>query len=324
MKVIVPVAGIGNRLRPHTLSRPKPLLRIAGKPILEYVLKPLELLDLDEIVFVTGFKGDQIKQFVENKYFFKTKFVHQNDLLGLGYAVLLALNELDDGPVLVILGDTIIDCDLKAFIETGDYALGVCPTPDPKRFGIADVVDGVVNGLEEKPENPKSDLALIGLYYFKESGLLRQSLEELVQSGKETSGEIQITDALKTMIQSGVKFSAFKVEQWYDCGKKETLLQTSRYILEKLSSTSPIDGSVLIPPLYVAKTARIVNSIIGPNVSIADGVEVVNSIIRNSVLGRQARVENAVIEESLLGQEAVVRGGIRILNISDSSEVDCG
>ncbi|MEA3297846.1 MAG: sugar phosphate nucleotidyltransferase [candidate division Zixibacteria bacterium] len=324
MKVIVPVAGIGNRLRPHTLSLPKPLLRIAGKTILDYVLEPLTRLDLDEVVFVTGFKGDQIRQYVESKYSFKAKFVQQKELLGLGFAVLLALNHLDDGPVLVILGDTIVDCDLKEFITAGDYALGVCPTPDPKRFGIADMANGVIKGLEEKPKNPKSDLALIGLYYFKDTNLLRQSLDELVQSGKRTNGEIQITDALTAMIQLGIKFSAFKVKQWYDCGKKETLLQTSRYILGKLPQPSPIEGSVLLPPLYVAKTARIVNSIVGPNVSIADGVEIINSIIRNSVLGRQTRVENTVIEESLMGQKAIVRGSRRILNISDSSEVDCG
>jgi len=158
MKVIIPVAGVGTRLKPHTLTTPKPLLSVAGKTILDYLLMPLKELKPEEVIFVIGYKGEKIEKYVRDHYSFKTSFVKQDKLLGLGYAIHLALEKVGDEPLLVILGDTIVECDLKKFITVGDYALGLRHVEDPNRFGIAEIKDGSVVDVEEKPVHPKTDL----------------------------------------------------------------------------------------------------------------------------------------------------------------------
>lgn len=321
MKVIIPVAGAGTRLQPHTFSLPKVLLHVAGRPMLAHVLDPLAKLKPDEVIFVIGFKGELVKQYVLEHYSFKAGFVPQERLLGLGYALHLALEVVENGPVLVLLGDTIVECDLQEFAKAGDFVLGLRQVDDPQRFGIAEVSNGYVVGLEEKPVRPQSNLALIGLYYFKEAGGLKRELKTLVQSGKLTGGEIQLTDALQRMIEAGTRFVPYEVHRWYDCGKKETLLQSNRHILQKLPPPPDIDGSVLIRPVFIAPTARIVNSVLGPNVSVSDGAVVENSIIKNSIIGYEARVEKVILEDSLVGQKAVVSGEKKIVNIGDFSQV---
>ncbi len=323
MKAIIPVAGIGTRLRPHTHTYPKPLLTVAGRPILSFVLEPLLRCEPDEVIFVVGFKGDLIRHYVESHYSFKATFVQQDELLGLGYAVRLGMEEVDGGPVLVMLGDTIVDCDLGDFLGAGNNVLAVCQTSDPKRFGIADISNGIVAGVEEKPERPKSNLALIGCYHIKESEMLKVELDNLTRSHKAGDGEIQLTDALAAMIRNGVRFVPHEVERWFDCGKKETLLKTNHHILARGSAPAAVEGSVLIGPVYVAPSARVVNSIIGPDVSVADGVKISRSVIRNSIVGEGSCIEDCVLEQSLVGREVIVRGKTEILNIGDSSEVGC-
>ena len=321
MKVIIPVAGIGNRLKPHTHSLPKPLLSVAGRPILSYILEPLAALEPEEVILVIGHLGDMIRDYVTGNFGFKTRFVQQDELLGLGYATRLAALNLEDSDAsLVILGDTIVEADLRAFVEAGRYVLGVRQVDDPHRFGIAEIAQGRVVGVEEKPDRPKTNLALIGLYYFGESGLLKRELDRLVASGKTTNGEIQLTDALSTMIDAGADFVAHEVRGWFDCGKKETLLETNRYLLSKGGGHPQVAGSQIIPPVFLAETARVVNSVIGPYVSISADAEVRNCIVTNSIISSRARVENVILKDSLIGRRAVVRGPEQILNIGDSSE----
>lgn len=324
MKVIVPVAGIGTRLRPHTHSIPKPLLEVAGKPVLSHVLDPTLALNPEELIFVVGYKGEDIESFVKENYSFHSKFVYQDKLLGLGYALDLALAEVGDDPVLIVLGDTIIESDLGKLVEAGDNVLGLMQVGDPSRFGIAEVKDGVVVKLEEKPENPESNLALIGLYYFRNPNRLKWALEEIIRSGKTTKGEIQLTDALELMISEGVQFHTYEVQGWYDCGKKETLLDSNSRLLMKGGTPEPIEGSLLVPPVYIAADATITNSIIGPNVSISSGTAVENSIIRNSIIGSQSSIVNVVLDDSLIGNKVNINGESRTLNIGDSSEIDVG
>jgi len=321
MKIIIPVAGAGTRLQPHTLTLPKVLLHVGGRPVLSHVLDPLTKLQLEEVIFVIGFKGELIKEYVQQNYSFKVRFIHQEKLLGLGYALHLALEEIDNDSILVILGDTIVKCDIEQFIKAGDYVLGLHQVEDPRRFGIAEVADGYITSLEEKPERPQSNLALIGLYYFEQSDSLKKELTTLVKSGKTTSGEIQLTDALESMIETGTRFVPYEVQEWYDCGKKETLLQTNRHILEKLPPLDEIEGSVLIHPVFVAPTARIVKSILGPNVSVSDGAVVENSILKETIVSSQAHVKNAILENSLVGQNATVGGEIQVVNIGESSRL---
>jgi len=321
MKVIIPMAGAGTRLQPHTHTIPKPLLPVGGKPVLAHVLGPLIKLQPDEIIFVIGFKGELIKEYVRENYSFKAGFVYQEKLLGLGYALHLALETVKDGAILVILGDTIVECDLAKFTKAGRFVLGLRQVDDPERFGIAELSNGYVTALVEKPPYPQSNLALIGLYYFEQLAGLKNELQTLVQSGKQTSGEIQLTDALQGMIGAGAKFVPYEVQDWYDCGKRETLLQTNRHLLEKLPPPPDIAGSVLIPPVFVAPTARIVNSILGPNVSVSDGATVQNSILKDTIVDSQAHVESVALKDSLVGHNAIVTGKTQVVNIGDSSEI---
>jgi glucose-1-phosphate thymidylyltransferase len=322
MKVIIPVAGVGKRLQPHTFTKPKALLTVGGRPVLAYVLDPLLKLEPEEVIFVIGSKGELVRDFIRQNYSFKSRFVNQERLLGLGYAMHLALEKIEKGPVLAILGDTIVECDMEKFVQAGDNVLGLCQVADPRRFGVAHINDGHIDNLVEKPQQPRSDLALIGLYYFREVEGIKKQLSALVNSGQQTAGEIQLTDALQKLIANGEKCVPYEVHHWHDCGNKQTLLETNRYILSKMPPPSEIKGSLLVPPVFIAPDAEIVNSILGPNVSVAEGAVIVNSILSNTIVGSKARISNAVLSDSLVGQNAVVTGREQTINIGDSSEIE--
>ncbi len=321
MNVIIPAAGIGSRLRPQTHTIPKALLHVAGKPILAHILDTVSKLDPDEISIVTGFLGDKVRDYVGQHYQSRMRFVDQEELLGLGYAVHLALKGMDDRPVLIILGDTIVETDMKAFISKSENVLGLRPVDDPERFGIAEIADGTVTKLVEKPEKPESNMALIGLYYISETAQLKKHLAHLVESGADNKGEFQLTDALQSMIEDGTSFAAYSVDGWYDCGKRETLIATNRHLLEKNTSAQSREGSVIIPPSFIAPSAVIESSIIGPYVSISDKAVIKNSIIKNSIIGYEAEVRNALLTDSLVGHRAIVFGDFREINVGDSSEI---
>ncbi|UCE25238.1 MAG: NTP transferase domain-containing protein [Candidatus Zixiibacteriota bacterium] len=321
MKVIIPVAGTGTRLKPHTLTLPKPLLRMGGKAILDYLLRPITELGPEEVVFVVGYKGDMIRDYVRKNYAFESRFIQQDRLLGLGYAIHVALEGLTDSPLMILLGDTIIEGDLGKFVRAGDYTLGLHQVDDPQRFGIAEVVDGSITRVVEKPKRPKGNLALIGLYYLSESGRIRDKLARLVRLGKKTRGEIQLTDALAAMIKDGVQFTPFEVSKWFDCGKKETMLATSRHFLVNAPAPDEIPGSTLLPPVHIGENARIENSVIGPDVSVGAGTRVKNSVISDAIIGNDVRIENLVIEKSIIGNNVVLRGDKKVLNIGDSTQI---
>ncbi|MDH4035617.1 MAG: sugar phosphate nucleotidyltransferase, partial [candidate division Zixibacteria bacterium] len=322
--VIIPVAGVGQRLKPHTDSRPKPLLEVGGRTILDHVLKPLDGLSVDEVIFVIGHLGGQIRSYVTENYSFKASFVEQDRLLGLGYAVNMGLEQAAPGPVLIVLGDTIVDCDLAAFVAAGEFVLGVHEVTDPQRFGIVEMSGGLVKAVEEKPEKPKTNLALIGLYYCSNSDVLKEELKRLVQSGHTTFGEIQLTDALASMISRGVRFATHSVPNWYDCGKKETLLATNRFILEKLDQPERPAKFTVHPPVFVDPSATVENSTVGPSVSIGAGAKVVGCTVSNATIGAGAVLENAVIKDSLVGPKAIVRNFEGVLNIGENSEIRGG
>jgi len=322
MKVIIPVAGVGKRLRPHTESMPKPLLEVGGRPILDHVVRPLDGLDVDEVVFIIGHLGDKIRRHVRRHYSFKARFVEQDRLLGLGYAVSIALCEKEPGPVLILLGDTIVDCEMRDFISAGDYVLGVHEVANPHRFGIAELAGGFVSAVQEKPEDPKTNLALIGLYYFADAAGLKTALARLVQSGMTTSGEIQLTDALAAMLADGVKFVPYNISHWYDCGERETLLATNRFLLDRMESSGAPDGSTVTPPVHIDSSAVIIDSEIGPYVSVGVGARIENSVISNSIVASESEIVNANIRDSLVGTKAVVRGRQGVVNIGEHSEID--
>jgi glucose-1-phosphate thymidylyltransferase len=220
-----------------------------------------------------------------------------------------------------LLGDTVVECDLRKFVQAGENVLGVLSVDNPSRFGVVTVENGRIIGLEEKPENPRSNLAIIGLYYFNNSRTLKEALREHVESGRTTRGEIQFTDALQLMFERGCPFVPFEVREWFDCGKKETMLSTNRHLVEHLGQKPALPGSTVRGAVYVHPTARIVASTVGPAVSIAEGTQVVNSTIENSIIGRECHIENATVRDSFIGNEVRVRGMNVVANLGDSSEI---
>lgn len=323
VKVIIPVAGIGTRLRPHTHTAPKPLLHVAGKPILGHILDAIAPLNPEQVIFVVGHMGEKILTYVKDNYEYDTLFIEQTEPLGLGYAVFLALEQTDDSDVLVLLGDTIIDARLTEFVAAGANVLGVksVPLEDASRFGIAVVEKNRITEVVEKPANPPSTLAIVGAYYFSDVDALRTELKYLIENGITTKGEYQITDALKRMIENGCILNSFEIEHWYDCGKKETLLETNRALLAHSPHTVGSEGVVIIPPVYVAPDATLRNAIIGPFVSIGPGATVSDCIVRDSIISAKARVSEVLLEGSLIGNGTEIKGHFKKFNVGDDSEV---
>jgi glucose-1-phosphate thymidylyltransferase len=322
VKVVIPVAGIGTRLRPHTHTAPKALLHVAGKPLLGHILDSLKDLDFEEITFVIGFLGDKIIDYVKKNYDFKSRFIEQEELLGLGHAINIAIDEDEEDDILAVLGDTIVEMDWDGIIGKDKNFLGVRQVEDPRRFGVAEVDGNRILKLWEKPQDPPSNLALVGIYYIKDTQLLKESLREIIKSNIKTKNEYQVTDAFQVMLEKGAEMYTFEIEGWYDCGKSETLLETNRHLLDVCRECAPdIGGSVVIPPVFIDKSAKIENSIIGPYASIAAGVTIKNSIVRDSIISVDAIVVNGLLTGSLIGDHAEVQGHFEKLNVGDSSQI---
>lgn len=323
MKAIIPAAGIGTRLRPHTYTLPKALLYVAGKPIIAHILDDVVPLAPSSIVLIVGYKGELIEQFVRKHYPQLTvDFVYQEERRGIGHAVDLTRKVADTGePLLIVLGDTIIKTDLKKVVAQKTHVLGVKEVEDPRRFGVAEVEGGRITRLVEKPADPASNLALVGLYYLLNGQGLFAAIRETIDRNITTNNEYQITDALQLMIGRGVEFAPFAIDEWFDCGKPEAMLETNRKLLKNAPSTPPIEGSIIIPPVSISPGAEIVNSIIGPYVSIAERCVIHSSVVRDSVIAEGASVTDALLESSLIGANAVIRGGFKKLDVGDSSEI---
>ena len=326
MKALIPVAGIGTRLRPHTYTVPKALLRVAGKPILGHIVDTLLNVGIDEICFVVGHMGDRIREWAEARYKIKMHWVQQDEMLGLGHAVLQAEKAIGNHPVFIILGDTLFDADLASVIKKGGNSLGVMEVADPSRFGVVVVEGGKVVRLVEKPVEPISYQAIAGLYHISDTRLLMGALKRLMKEDLRTKGEYQLTDALSLMLEEGAVFRTFPLKGWYDCGLPETILETNRILLDRDASRPLYEGeeSVIIPPVYIGAEVRIVRSVVGPHAALDDGVEIRDSVVRNAIIGEAALIERAILDGSLVGNHAVVRGCPMALDVGDSSEIDFG
>ena len=323
MRAIIPVAGVGSRLRPHTFTLPKVLLNVAGKPILGHILDKIIGDGITEATIVVGHMSDKIQEFLSSTYpDFRVQYVEQEERMGLGHAIYLSRETIGDEPLLIILGDTIFDVDLGPVLSGGDSALGVKAVDDPRRFGVAVVRDGLITKLVEKPEQPISNLAVVGLYFLRNPRLLVTCLEELVARDMRTKGEYQLTDALQLMIERGEKMRTFPVEGWYDCGKPETLLSTNQSLLEKSSSDRTMEGVVINGPVYIAPTAQVRNCVVGPYATVGDYAEVTESVVRDSIISERAKVSRVLLDHSIIGNDSVVTGGYKRLNVGGSSEIE--
>lgn len=321
---IIPIAGEGTRLRPHTYSRPKVLIDVAGKPMISHILDRLVEAGILDVIFVVGHMGGEVKEFIEREYDFNASYVEQPERKGLGHAIYLTRERVAAGPVLIVLGDTLFRADLTGVIGGGVSRIAVMETDDPGRFGIVELDGDRVVRIVEKPSDPPSNLAVIGIYYIANSAVLFECLDHIVKSDIKTKGEYQLTDALALMTERGEELGVFVVDGWYDCGKKETLLQTNRELLDAEGGAPSIAGSTVIPPVAIHPEAMVRGSVVGPHVSIAKGVSVEGSVIRESIICEGSRVVDAVLDGSVIGRKCKVTGAGAALNIGDDSEADLG
>jgi glucose-1-phosphate thymidylyltransferase len=330
MKAIIPVAGAGTKLRPHTYTQPKALIPLAGKTILSIIVDQLSEAGIDEYIFIVGYLGEKIQDYVKEKYpGLKAHFVYQSERHGVGHAIQLTREIVADDELFVVLGDTICEYDVKQVLEMPGSVFGVKRVDDPRNFGVAELgEDGFISRVVEKPQIPKSNMALVGIYRIKETALLFNCLENNIRNQVMVRGEFSITDALECMIQQGAKFQAFKVQNWFDCGRKETLLESNATLLKKFGGVvvdeHNLENTIIIPPVSIAKGCSIKNSIIGPNVTIGEKTTINYSIIKDSIIGSFADLYDIVLTTSLIGSDTEVKGESRSLNIGDNTEIDLG
>jgi glucose-1-phosphate thymidylyltransferase len=324
MKAIIPTAGLGIRLRPHTYTQPKGLLFVAGKPMLAHVIDELVSAGVEEFVFVVGYLGAQIEAWARQHYGrLRLHFVVQAEPLGNGHAVYVAREYLDGEPAIVIFGDTIIKGDLAGLLRSPRSMAGVKEVDDPRRLGVVEL-DGAgnVRRIIEKPTDPPSHLAVIGAYFIKNTTPLRGALDRLVQEDRRMRGEFWLADALQLMVDAGERMGTVLVDHWYDCGTVDALLLANRDLLELAPPGIPAGISSILPPSYVSPSAILERSVVGPYASLGDAVRVVNSTVKNSIINAGAVLEGAHLEHSVVGAGSVVRGVTGTVNIGDSSTVD--
>jgi glucose-1-phosphate thymidylyltransferase len=330
MKAIIPVAGAGTKLRPHTYTQPKALIPLAGKTVLSFIIDQLKTAGINEFIFIVGYLGEKIQDYVKQKYpELKAHFIHQTDRQGIGHAIRLTKGIVNKDEMIVVLGDTICEYDVKEVLNNPHSMLGVRKVDDPRDFGVAEMdEDEFITHVVEKPQIPKSNMALVGIYKIKESEQMFQCLEANIKQGLRSHGEYNLTDALDCMIKAGVKLQSFKVENWFDCGKKDTLLESNATLLKKsggnVNGIHAFENTVIIPPVSIGAGCDIKNSIIGPNVAIGENTTINYSIIKQSIIGSYSNLFDIVLDNSLIGSDTGIRGETRTLNIGDNTDMDLG
>jgi glucose-1-phosphate thymidylyltransferase len=329
VKVIIPLAGKGTRLRPHTYTTPKPLLRVGGKPVMSYILDDLAELGVDEIIFITGYLKENIEQYVAKSYpQFKAHYVVQPVQDGTAGAVWHA-REFVDSDVLIMFVDTLFDADLTLIKRLPADSAGVIwakEVEDYQRYGvIVRDADNNMKRIVEKPTDPVSKLANIGLYYIKDWKLLFKGIEDVMTGPTGKSSEYYLTDAFQFMVDHGAKIKVEEVTGWYDCGQPETWIETNQHLLEhKGRALAPQGGrNVKIhKPVRICEGVTLENVEIGPNVTIEEGSVLKNAKVRHSIIGADARIENSDLHDSLIGDSTVVRNVNGVVNIGSSSTVE--
>ncbi|MFM2139621.1 MAG: hypothetical protein RJA57_1928 [Bacteroidota bacterium] len=329
MKAIIPVAGAGTKLRPHSYTQPKALIPLAGKTVLSIIVDQLREAGISEFIFIVGAFGEKIRDYVRHHYPDLTvHYVHQVDRQGVGHAIRLTRNIVAGDQAFVVLGDSICEFDVRSVVESPYSMIGVRKVDDPRDFGVAEIgEDGFINHVVEKPQIPKSNMALVGVYKIRETTQMFQCLESNIREGVRTRGEFSLTDALDCMLQQGVRFQAFRVENWFDCGRKETLLESNATLLKKFAPTTDpaaFENTVIIPPVSIGANCSIQNSIIGPNVAIGDHSRIDYSIVKDSIIGSYSVLYDIVLNASVIGSDTNLRGESRSLNIGDNTSIDLG
>jgi len=329
MKAIIPVAGFGTRLRPFTLTNPKVLLNVAGKPMIYFIVEQLiKEKIVDEIIFITGYLGDKFEDYIKKTFDFNFKFIVQDEPKGLGHAIHCAKKGFQTNEdALIILGDTLFDVDLKKLTDNPKSVISIKEVDDPRRFGVVEKNEaGEITRLIEKPASKEvspSNEAIVGIYYLKNSDKLFEALDHVIDNNIMVKGEIQLTDALEYMLSTQKeKMTTFPLKGWLDCGKPETMLETNRYLLTIMDRKYAFDKDVkIIHPVFIGKNVKIHNSIIGPYATINDNCTISNSKIHDSIINSHTTITDSVLHESLIGEHCKVDNQSKKLYLGEYSEI---
>lgn len=335
MKAVIPSAGQGTRLFPHTHTKPKAMMRVAGRPILGHILLSLADTAITEVVIVVGGPmKEQIINYAEETFGdrFDFEFPVQESAEGLGHSIYQAESVVGDEPMLIVLGDMLFEGGYRDFLKSHksfrdiDGSIGVKKVDEPRHYGVVDMDgDSVVRELVEKPDDPPSNWAISGVYVIEEPSFLFESLDHLISNGLRGAGnEYQLTDAFQHMVDQGGTIGTFEVDDWYDCGRPETLLEANRTMLSRhpLSDAQTIENSVVIPPVDFGNDVTVESSVIGPNVSIDDGSLIRNSLVKESIIGQEATVGDAHLNQSIIGNHTAVVGEPNRINLGDNSSLN--
>lgn len=336
MRVIILLGGYGSRMRPHTWSRPKPLLNVAGNTVLGHILDQMAELTTGEVIFVVGYKGNQIEAWVRENYpHLDSHFVIQEEALGQAHAVWLCREYLqNDEDVVLAFGDGIIEADFGQLKvkgeETGaDAVFTVQPVEDPSSFGVVAVNDeGYVTRFIEKPQTAEHNLAVVGINWFRSARDLFHAVDRVMKENRQTLGEYFMADAYELLLEDGYRITTLNIKHWYDAGQPQNILDTNMHLLGMgYHSPEAIERSyaeefMVVPPVYLHPTARVENSVIGPYATLEAGVVVRDSIVRNSIVDSGAVLENVIVENSLIGEKAEVTGRAQSLFIGDNARVN--
>lgn len=330
MKAIIPLAGRGTRLRPLTHHTPKPLLRVGGRPILSYLLDDVKALGVDEMVFIVGYRSEVIRDFIASDYpELRPHYATQEVMDGTAGAIKLAEPWADDD-LLILFSDTLFDADLGLAKRLPDDESGILwakEVEDYQRFGvIVTGEDGTMERIVEKPSEPVSKLANIGVYYIRDYGLLFEGINHVLAGGTGKGGEYYLTDAFQYMVDHGARLRTAPVGGWYDCGKVETLLDTNRHLLETtrggVDAGARIEGAEIVEPVRIEAGAEVIGGRVGPNVTVEAGARLDGAVLTDTIVGLEARVVDAALSESLVGARARVSGVRGRVNLADDSVVE--
>jgi len=301
LRAIIPAAGVGERLRPLTLTQPKVLLPVAGKPIIGHIYDRLQQAGITDVTVIINYLGALVSDYSRQNYALNFSFVDQPERRGLGHAVGFGLSELDE-KVLIILGDVILDLDFAALVRSADNLIGVMPVADPRRYGVVELGDGHIRRLVEKPIDPPSNLAIAGVYLIQHGNRLKSAIENIIERNITTKQEYQLTDALQVLLERGEPFRPLDITHCYDCGTRETLLETNRLLLEKYPPPLQVEPSNrVMAPVFIHPTAKLTNTVIGPYVSVGAHTTIIDSQLEDSIIGEDNLITASVLKSSLMG-----------------------
>ncbi len=330
MKVIILLGGYGTRMRPHTWSRPKPLLNVAGNTVLGHILDEMKALTVEEAIFVVGYKGDHIKQWVlENYGHLDAHFVAQEEALGQAHAVWLCRQFMDDGEIVVAFGDGVIKGDFAGIRSDADATFMTKIVDNPQSYGVVKLdADGFVTDFVEKPDSDEHKNAVAGINWFRSAPQLRDAIDTVMAEQRMTKGEYYMADAYQVMLERGAKIVTQTIETWEDAGQPANILQTNRRLLSLGSATddalerSFTEGFTVVPPVYLHPNCDIESSVVGPYVSVEAGVTIRGSVVRDAIIDPNATITDAILDGALIGEKATVNGSGKSLFVGDNSRVD--